>query len=278
MNHSHFSPDAYFDRLGIQALSSNALEVLQQLHALHPRHIAFENLNAWLGIPVSLDEVATHEKLVLQGRGGYCYEHNLLFMQVLKTLGFTVTGLAARVLWNQPPDKVLPRTHMLLLVTVDGERHIADVGFGGLTLTAALRLDTDAVQSTSHEEFRVSRDGANEHVLSSRIAGAWQPLYRFTLEEQKPADYVMANWFVSTHPQSRFVSELIAGRVDVGTRHVLLNNRYTRHHTNMASEVTQLRSPAEVCEVLERQLHINTGNLPGLDARLERMFQEAERR
>src|SRR5690606_17659533 len=97
------------------------------------------------------------QKLVLSGRGGYCFEHNRLFGAVLESLGFDVTGLAARVLWEREPGSVMPRTHMLLTVDVAGEPYIADVGFGGLTLTAPLRLVPDLEQPTPHETFRVQR-------------------------------------------------------------------------------------------------------------------------
>jgi len=274
------SPDAldeYFNRIDYRDKPANDVPTLQQLHNLHPRRIAFENLDAWLGRAVVLDADGIYEKLISQRRGGYCFEHNLLFRQVLETLGFSVRGLSARVLWNQPDNRLLPRTHMLLLVTLDNERYIADVGFGGLTLTGALHLDTDQVQRTSHEEFRIVRD-RDEYVLQSRSADIWQPLYRFSLEEQQLADYEMANWFVSTHPQSRFVAELIAGRVDAGVRHVLLNKRYTQHFTDRPSVVTMLESPRELRELLENTMAIDGKRLPTLDAGLAKLFQEQSSR
>lgn len=69
-------------------------ETLQTLHALHPRAITFENLNPLLGIPVKLYPELLEQKLIHGGRGGYCFEHNLLFKQVLETVGFSVKGLA----------------------------------------------------------------------------------------------------------------------------------------------------------------------------------------
>ena len=145
------------------------------------------------------------------GRGGYCYEQNLLFREVLKTLGFAVTGLAARVLWNVPEGVVLPRTHMLLLIDIDGAPHVADVGFGGQTLTGPLRLEPDVEQATPHEPFRLVRSG-EQFVMQSKIRESWFSLYRFDLQEQLPPDYEVYNWYVSTHPQSIFVNGLLAGR------------------------------------------------------------------
>jgi N-hydroxyarylamine O-acetyltransferase len=264
--------DHYFQRIGHEAPARADLATLQTLHRLHPQAIAFENLDSWLGQPVLLEPTLVQHKLVQKGRGGYCFEQNLLFMQVLQSLGFEVRGLAARVLWNLPSEIVLPRTHMLLLVTIGGVRHIADVGFGGLTMTAALELETDSVQQSPHEAFRLRRD-RESYVLQACVAGHWQPLYNFSLDEQQPADYAMANWYVSRHPESRFISQLIAGRAAAGMRHALLDNRYTRHYPDRPSEQQSLQSPAEIRRVLEQELLISTAGLPGLDARLTSLFE-----
>ena len=141
--------DAYFRRIGFAGPAGPDRATLEALHRLHPQAIAFENLDPLLGVPVRLDPAALESKLVRSGRGGYCYEQNLLFMHVLRALGFSVRGLGARVLWGAAADAVTARAHMLLCVDLDGSRHIADVGFGGTTLTAPLRLDAEGAQRTA---------------------------------------------------------------------------------------------------------------------------------
>lgn len=261
----------YCQRIGLDLPFQPDLPTLQNLHRQHPQAIPFENLDSWLGRPVSLEPATVFSKLVDGRRGGYCFEHNLLFREVLETLGFTVQGLAARVLWNQPPGATLPRTHKLLLVTIDGQRFIADVGFGGLTMTAPLVLDSTDVQPTPHENFRLSPTGV-DYLLEAEVAGSWVPLYRFSLDEQLPADYAMANYFVSTHPQSLFVNELIACRVDADVRYALLGGRLARHQLGKASEQQQIADAAELRAVLQRELGIELGALPELEAKLATLF------
>src|SRR5205085_12496143 len=106
--------DAYFKRIGYEGERTPTFETLQAIQLRHVQTIAFENLNPLMGWPVRLDIESLQQKLVREGRGGYCYEHNLLFRHVLKALGFEVTGLAARVLWNEPHGAITPRSHMLL--------------------------------------------------------------------------------------------------------------------------------------------------------------------
>src|SRR6202012_5025314 len=107
----------------------------------------------------------------------WCYEQNLLLSHVLQSLGFKVTGLAARVRWNQPEGAVRARTHCLLLVeNVAGGPYIADVGFGGLTLTGPLRLVPDLEQATPHELFRLHREQEDDYILEALVRDAWKPL------------------------------------------------------------------------------------------------------
>jgi N-hydroxyarylamine O-acetyltransferase len=257
----------YCKRIGFDGTPRCDLRTLQALHHLHPLAIPFENLDSWLGRPVSLESAAVFDKLVTRRRGGYCFEQNLLFREVLEAIGFRVKGLAARVLWNMPAGAKPPRTHMLLLVTVDGRPYIADVGFGGLTMTAPLELAIGIEQRTPHETLRLQHDG-EDHVLQAFVAGSWQPLYRFSLEAQMPSDYAMFNWHVSNHPQSRFVLRLMAGRAAAGMRHALLDGRYTRHYLDKPSEHASLSDAAELRQTLEQALGINLAGLPELDAKL----------
>jgi N-hydroxyarylamine O-acetyltransferase len=265
-----FDLNAYFNRIGYSGEQSPTLETLRAIHLRHTETIPFENLNPLLGWPVHLDTVSLQQKLVQNGRGGYCYEQNLLFRHALETMGFNVIGLAARVLWNIPEGTVLPRTHMLLRIDIDGQAYVADAGFGGLTLTAPLRLELDIEQSTPHEPFRLTADGA-QFVLEAKLGDRWKSLYRFTLEEQLPADYEMANWYVSHHPKSRFVNGLMAARAAQDRRYALLNNEFTVHYLNGQSERRVLTTTAEIREVLSDPIGLTLPAAPELDAALQRL-------
>ncbi len=264
---------AYLERIGYTGPCTATLETLRALHLSHAQSIAFESLNPLSGRPVLLDLPSIERKLVREGRGGYCFEHNLLFRHVLQTLGFEVTGLSARVLWNEPEDAPLrPRGHMLLRVDIGGESHIADVGFGGLTLTAPLRLTADIIQETPHEPFRlVKQDG--EFVLQSLLRENWKTLYQFDLQAQLPVDYEMANWYLATHPQSRFVNNLVAARPVPGKRFALFNTQLTIHHLGGDTEQRALGSTAELRSVLETVFGLTLPADPALDAALARLIR-----
>jgi N-hydroxyarylamine O-acetyltransferase len=263
--------DAYFRRIGYEGGRAPTLETLRALQLLHPQSIPFEDLDPLLGRPVLLDPASLERKLVHEGRGGYCYEQNLLFREVLEALGFAVKGLAARVLWNAPEGAVAPRTHMLLLLEIAGAPYVADVGFGGQTLTAPLRLEPDVEQVTPHEPFRLVRSGET-FVMQAKIHEAWVPLYRFDLQEQFPVDYQVYNWYVSTYPQSIFVNNLLVGRAAPDRRYALLNNALAVHHLSGRTDKQTLATAAEIRETLQTVFRLTLPDAPGLDAVLTRLI------
>src|SRR5260221_7814290 len=108
--------DRYFTRLGYGGPGVADLRTLERLHALHAEKIPFENLSPFLGEPVSLDFTSLQEKLLERGRGGWCFEHNLLFSHGLMELGFPVTPLPARGRWDVPANVLTSRRPMLLLL------------------------------------------------------------------------------------------------------------------------------------------------------------------
>lgn len=268
-----FDLDAYCARIGYDGARATTLDVLRAIHALHPATIPFENLNPLLGIPVLLDLNSLQQKLVHGARGGYCYEHNTLLKHALETLGFNVTGLAARVVWNRPIETIAPRTHMLLLIELDGVRYIADVGFGGMTLTAPLRFELDTEQATPHEPYRLTRF-EDDFVLESKIRGEWRALYRFDLQPQYLVDYEIASWYLSNKPESHFVTGLRVARSVPGRRYGLSNNELSIHETGTTSHSQTLTSAREIKTTLEDVFGIRVPEHPELEARLGKLIDE----
>ncbi|WP_454757874.1 arylamine N-acetyltransferase family protein [Cupriavidus campinensis] len=262
---SPLSPDqlpAWLARIGLDAApASPDLPALDALIAAQLAHLPFENLNPLTGRPVRIDVPDVFEKLVTQGRGGYCFELNTLFCAGLKALGYTVVPLAARVRWRLPADH--PPTglsHMLLRVEVAHESYLADVGFGGTTLDRALPLSlpvdpdvpfrltpTPAAQLASTAfhaydlEFR-SDDGTG--------ADDWRVMYRFDLTPQPKIDYVARNWYVSTHPDSQFTQTLMVARVVDGVRLALRNGQFAARAADGSVQKQELDDAEAVIDLL----------------------------
>ena len=242
--------DRYFGRIGYTGTPRADLETLRALTALHPAAIPFEAVDVLLGRPVNLDPGALQAKLIDGGRGGYCFEQNGLLKRVLDALGFEVEGLIGRVLWMLPQSaQPMPLTHMVLRVTIEGERWLADVGFGSCVAGAPLRFDAlGAEQSTRHEAYRLTRQGAWS-LLEAQIADAWHPVYLLSPEPALDIDYVAANWYTSAHPESGFRRELRVAVTAPERRITLMNNRLTVRHSGGSMERTFL-SEREIADAL----------------------------
>jgi N-hydroxyarylamine O-acetyltransferase len=261
--------DAYFERIGCTGPRSVSAGTLAAIHLQHPRTIPFENLNPWLRWPVRLDVSSLEQKLVHDRRGGFCYEHNLLLSHVLQRLGFRVRWLAARVLLNVPEGTVRPRSHMLLLIDLDDCHYVADVGFGGLTLTAPLRLQVDVEQSTPHETFRLIAAGEG-FLMQAKIGSSWRSLYAFDLQEQVLADYEVVSWYLCNNPSSHFVTGLVAARPDRDCRYALRGNELAVHQVNGNTDRRLLTSTGELRSTLEETFRVTLPHGPELQAALAR--------
>ena len=208
----------YLHRIGIATPPPPTADGLAALHEAHATHIPFENVDVLLGRRIRLDIDSLQAKLVGAQRGGYCFEHNMLFAAALESIGFRVTRLAARVRYRTP--RRLARTHMLLKVDIGREPWIADVGFGGSGLLQPLRLQhADEQQQYFRTHRLVDSDGT--WTLQGRLGDNWEDYYAFTLEPYEMADFEMANHYVSTHPDSPFVQRLTVQRPLPDVRHVL---------------------------------------------------------
>jgi N-hydroxyarylamine O-acetyltransferase len=238
--------DAYFARIGYEGDRSPTLPLLTALHRAHAGHIPFENVDVLLGRPIRLDLDSLQAKLVRGRRGGYCFEQNALFAGVLEALGFRLTRLAARVRFGA--TGVRPRSHMNLLVEVDGSPWLADVGFGGDGLLEPLPLVEGRESRQAVWTYRLMRED-DSWVLQSRRGDGWFDLYSFTLEPQYSVDYEVSNYFTATHPDSIFRKMLTAQRTTPEARYVLRNRTFTVERAGEVSERT-LKSDDELLGVL----------------------------
>jgi N-hydroxyarylamine O-acetyltransferase len=216
--------DAYLTRVGLGHPGAPNLDALRQLHAAHVAAIPFENLDILLGhgIHLGLDRVS--DKLIARRRGGYCFEQNTLFLAVLRDAGFTAMPMEARV--RAGSAALRPRTHMVLVVQVEGSSWLADVGFGGEGLLEPVPLRAAPPRASSGLAHRVVEEG-DLRVLQMRREAEWTDQYAFALQPAYPVDFEMANWFTSTHPESPFVRTLTVQRTTRAVRHVLRYPAYT---------------------------------------------------
>lgn len=213
---------AYLRRIGLAETPRPDRAGLERLLAAHRQSIPFENLDIPLGRGVKVDGDGVFDKLVAGRRGGYCFEQNRLFSDMLARAGLANRPLLARVWLQAVPGYTPPRTHVLLLVTLNGELWIADAGFGGSfvpPLPLADGAEAPTPDGASHRLRRlVPGDAmAGEWLLerAGPVAATdgrasahedWQPQYSFELAAVAPEDLEQCNHWTATRPGTRFTT------------------------------------------------------------------------
>jgi len=261
----------YLRRLGFDAPPAPTLETLRQLQLRHTGVFPFENLTTLSGEPVLIDLPSIEQKVLHNGRGGYCYELNNLFLALLQELGFDARAISGRVVMGQPEGAWTARTHRLSLVIIDDVRYITDVGFGGMVPTAPLLLDSRAEQLTPHEPYRIDLH-VDGFTLRANVAGEWRAMYIFDLQRQEDIDFAVGNWYVSTHPESSFVKQLMVARTGEGWRRTLNNGNFAIHRIGQDSERREVTDVQELIGLLGSEFGIRVPEQAQLARTLERLI------
>ena len=230
-------PDRYLARIGYQGPVTPGAATLFALHRAHVAAIAFENIDVALGRAVPLDVGALQRKLVDAGRGGYCFEHNLLFAAVLERLGFRVERQLARV--RRGRTALRYRAHAFLRVVGHGGVWLADVGFGDEGLLEPIAFTPGAVSHTGGRSWRLAEE-QGQWVLQALHPDGWFDLYGFRLERHHLPDFEVSHHFTATHPRSTFVGRLIAMHSRPHSRRTLVDRDFAIVHADGAEERTEL--------------------------------------
>jgi N-hydroxyarylamine O-acetyltransferase len=203
-------------------------------------NVPFENLDIHLKRKIILKPELFYKKIVENNRGGFCYEMNGLFYDVLKSLGYEVKMISARVYDTPEPGPEFD--HMALIVTLDGKDWLADVGFGDSFLEP-LKLETETVQEQYSKSFRiVNIDDDNFKVQNLNSDGKWNDMYRFTLKPRVLNDYSERCVYDQTSPQSHFTQKRFCslartnGRITLSGMKMIVTKNGVKNETEMENE------------------------------------------
>ena len=221
---------AYLRRIGYEGPDDPSEATLMALYRGHLNSIRFENFDVFLKGAVAVDLESIQEKIVFQGRGGYCYEQAQLFGAVLERLGFGVERLLARVGPDGGPAR--PRTHLTLRVRAGQNVWLADPGFGSSPpVPLSLRGHrSGGPQETDGWIYEVTADvehGQEVWKLREYQAGTWATLHRWDDAMVQPVDVVMSNYYTSTHPDSWFTWQPVLVKRDPDAIRSILGRTYT---------------------------------------------------
>src|SRR6185503_12981310 len=233
----------YLERIGYVEPIKRDVQTLRGLHIAQMQTVPFENLDIGLKRPIRLDEEALWDKIVLQKRGGFCYELNGLFAWLLRQIGFEVTYLNARV-YNREGELGINFDHLALLVNIPNKsaRWLADVGFGD-SFNGPLNFDEREEQVQGLRAYRLDQTIEGFITWQKNYDGLWERQYFFDLQSRAfPTDYEAACSYHQTSPKSSFTPGSIVskatpeGRVSLEGKHLILTKNGERSVRSLQGE------------------------------------------
>ncbi|OHD79921.1 arylamine N-acetyltransferase [Sulfuricurvum sp. RIFCSPLOWO2_12_FULL_43_24] len=220
MTASNFSLSDYLRRINYNGQTRPDLSTLTALMSAQLQSVPFENTEVQAGrIPSLIPEEIT-TKIIMNGRGGYCYEVNGLFAMALTAIGFEWYFAGARPMFY--PSR-RPKTHMVVIVTIEGKEYLCDTGFGGYGIREPLEVVDGNITVQNGDTFRFELLNG-EYVLYSLVNGEWAPQYGFALVPQEWIEFSLANYFNATHPDTIFTQKKLAVMQTPNGRKILVDD------------------------------------------------------
>ena len=196
----------YLERIGYAVPNAPNADTLRQIHRAHLLAVPFENLDIPLKRKIVCEEESFLRKIVERRRGGFCYEMNGAFAALLRSLGFQVTLLSARVP-KEDGSEGPEFDHLTLRVELE-EPWLADVGFGDSFLEP-LRLKTGVEQKQAGRKFRIIEANESLHVERCEADGSWKLEYSFTLQPRQLPEFAAMCHYHQTSPESPFTRKQV---------------------------------------------------------------------
>lgn len=219
------------ERIGYVDSTELHIDTVGALQRQFMHRVPFENLDIHLGRTIHLDAKPVFAKIVTEQRGGFCFEVNEVLFRLLEGLGFLVTRAASTVLKNGGDAGVPhPFDHETVIVTIDGEPWLTDVGFGHSPF-APLRLHDEQPRQDEAGTFRLQSDHGHYRLEWERQPGQWIALHRVDPTPRRWEEFAERSAYLQTANDSNFTFKRLCtlptehGRVTLSGNHLTLNGQ-----------------------------------------------------
>lgn len=261
----------YLQRIKLNQCKAD-LAGLMELQELHAENIPFENLDIIVGRKILLDHDHLFEKVILKERGGYCFELNTLYAELLKWVGFSPKPVLGRV-WLSNPKGTPPRNHLAHLVELDGKTYVTDVGFGGLITRFPLDINVSSPINDKDGLVRVIPFTDGQLMIQRKTEKGWMNQYSFDNMDISPEDIAISNYYMSTHPDSHLFYHRIVGRNTSEGRLGLFNNKLTTRKGVVRDHSKRVDFGQEWIDTIEKQFSLT---LDFTDEELSVLFENSD--
>lgn len=209
--------ERYLQRMNYNDTTSPTIGTLKTLQETHLLNIPFENLDIHYGRKIILDKQAIFEKVMDNQRGGFCYELNGLFYELLRSLGFTVKIISARVYNSTTQEYGVEYDHLAVIATIDGIDYLADVGFGEFAFHP-LKIELDTLQQDPRGVFTIQQYDDEYLQVSKQASTGWIPEYIFSMKERSFQEFEGMCLYHQTSPLSHFTRGKLCSRPTIQGR------------------------------------------------------------
>ena len=244
---------AYLSRIGLEAddleAGDETLRILQRKHLLT---VPFENLDIHWKRPIVLDVDKFYAKVVEEKRGGFCYELNGFFNELLLSLGFITRLISARVFNGTEHGPEFD--HAAIIVTIGDDEYLADVGFGDFT-AEPLRFSLGVQQQDLVGIFVIRRFDEEYFEVAKRDGDKWKSQYIFKDVARDLSDFAEMCDFQQYSPESHFTKGKVCSILTEGGRKTLSDKRFIVTVDGQKTEI-EVESDTEFEQILAREFQI----------------------
>ncbi len=245
--------DRYLMELNIN-FEIKTLEDISKLIQAHERTFAFSSLKVLLKEEISLELDDIFKSLVIDKRGGYCFEHNKLLYEVLKKLGFDVNFFLARVINNS--NNEVPQTHRFTILNFQDEKYLIDVGIGFRSPNVPIKFSKEETYSHLGISYKIVNNNDKTYSLALFEKGNWFKATKFDLQDCYEADFEMGHFYSYKHPCAVFVNNLVISRIDSDCIYSLRNKEYVKIYENESKKVS-IDSIEDLISIIKEDFNIN---------------------
>jgi N-hydroxyarylamine O-acetyltransferase len=246
--------EEYFRRIGVEknevAASLENLKFLQRQHLLR---VPFENLDIHWKRPILLDDKAFYEKIVGDGRGGFCYELNGLFYGLLAEIGFQSKIISAKVSAGRGKFGA-EYDHMAILTRIEDKEYLVDVGFGDFT-AAPLEFVLDVEQKDKNGVFLIRKFDEDYFEVVKKDGDDWKSEYIFTILERDLKEFAEMCDYQQTSPESHFTKGKVCSLMTENGRKTLTDKKFIETKNGQKTEI-DVNSEEEFNQTLAREFSI----------------------
>ena len=246
--------EKYLRRIGIEKTEiAPSLETLKLLQKQHLLHIPFENLDIHWKQAIVLDNESISHKMLGKNRGGFCYELNGLFYELLREIGFQSKMISARVSDGKGSFGA-EFDHLAILAKINGAEFLVDVGFGSFT-AEPLKFVLDVEQEDETGVFLIRKFDENYFEVAKKDGEEWKSEYIFTVLPRDLEEFAEMCQFHQSSPESHFTRSKVCSLMTKEGRKTLTDRKFIETKNGQKTEIV-VDSDEDFQKILEREFQI----------------------